>query len=262
VALADGEVVGVVRGRYLDGAGAELGLRPVVGEDGNLARRSSRNTAEGQRDQLADEGLVAFVVRINRYGNVAEHGLGPRGGDDNRPAAVGERIADVVELAQAVLVRDFEVGDGGLDLRVPVDDVGAAIDQPLLVEANEGFAHGDVEAVVHGEVFARPIDGGAQAAHLVGDGGAVLALPRPYAFGEDFAAEGFAVGAFDFQLAFDQHLRGDAGVVGAGNPDGGVAAHAPPAHQDVRLGVLEHVAHVQVAGDVGRRQQHSERYRT
>jgi hypothetical protein len=37
VALADGEVVGVVRGRDLDGAGAELGLRPVVGEDGNLA---------------------------------------------------------------------------------------------------------------------------------------------------------------------------------------------------------------------------------
>ncbi len=37
VALADGEVVGVVRGRDLDGAGAELGFGPVVGEDGDLA---------------------------------------------------------------------------------------------------------------------------------------------------------------------------------------------------------------------------------
>ncbi len=37
VALADGEVVGVVRGCDLDGAGAELGLGPVVGEDGDLA---------------------------------------------------------------------------------------------------------------------------------------------------------------------------------------------------------------------------------
>ena len=32
--------------------------------------------------------------------------------------------------------------------------------------------------------------------------------------------------------------------------------HAVPAGQDVRLGVLEHVAHVQVAGDVGRREEH------
>ena len=37
VALADGEVVRIVRGRDLNGASAELGLRPVVGEDGNLA---------------------------------------------------------------------------------------------------------------------------------------------------------------------------------------------------------------------------------
>jgi hypothetical protein len=74
----------------------------------------------------------------------------------------------------------------------------------------------------------------------------------PDALGEGFAAEGFAVGAFDFELALDQHLGGDAGVVGARNPHAGGAAHALPAREDVRLGVLEHVAHVQIAGDVGR----------
>ncbi len=37
VALADGEVVGVVRGRDFDGSGAELGLGPVVGEDGDFS---------------------------------------------------------------------------------------------------------------------------------------------------------------------------------------------------------------------------------
>ena len=42
VALADGEVVGVVRGRDFDGAGAELGFGPVVGEDGDLACRGRR----------------------------------------------------------------------------------------------------------------------------------------------------------------------------------------------------------------------------
>ena len=55
VALADGEVVGVVRGRDLDRAGAELGLRPVVGEDGDLAVRAAVDGAQWQRDELADE---------------------------------------------------------------------------------------------------------------------------------------------------------------------------------------------------------------
>ena len=34
--------------------------------------------------------------------------------------------------------------------------------------------------------------------------------------------------------------------------------HAPPAGENIHLGVLEHVAHVQAAGNVGRRQQHGE----
>ena len=54
VALADGEVVGVVRGRDLNGTGAELGVGPVVGDDGNLA------TGEGQGlSSLAEEVLCS-----------------------------------------------------------------------------------------------------------------------------------------------------------------------------------------------------------
>ena len=49
-------------------------------------------------------------------------------------------------------------------------------------------------------------------------------LPRPDAFGEGFAAEVAAGRAFGGELALDHHLGGDAGVVGAGDPDGGVAA--------------------------------------
>ena len=179
VALADGEVVGVVRGRDLDRAGAELGLRPLVGQDGDFAVGAAVDGAQWQRDDLADEGGVACVGRVHRYGGVAKHGLGPRGGNDDGAGAVGKRVADVVELVDAVFVRDLEVGDGGLLDGVPVDDVTAAIDQPLLIQPDEGFLDRDVEVVVHGEVLARPIDGGAEAAHLVGDGGAVLALPLP-----------------------------------------------------------------------------------
>ena len=62
---------------------------------------------------------VALVVRVHRDGGVAKHGLGARGGDDDGAGAIRKRIADVVELAEAVLVRDFEVGDGGLLDRGP-----------------------------------------------------------------------------------------------------------------------------------------------
>ena len=61
------------------------------------------------------------------------------------------------------------------------------------------------------------------------------------------------------QAAFDHGLRGDAGVVGAGHPEGVVALHAPPADQHVLQGVVEGVAHVQGAGDVRRRDDDAER---
>src|ERR1019366_2359492 len=131
-------------------------------------------------DELADVFLVAGVVGVDGDGGVAEERFGAGGGDDDGAGAVGEGVADVVELAQAVFVRHFQIGDGGLNLRVPVDDIGAAIDEALLVEADEGLFDGYVEVVVHGEVFAGPVDARAEAAHLIGDGGAVLALPLPH----------------------------------------------------------------------------------
>ena len=55
------------------------------------------------------------------------------------------------------------------------------------------------------------------------------------------------------ELALDDHLGGDAGVVGAGLPEHVLAAHALEADQDVLERVVERVADVERAGDVGRR---------
>ena len=161
-------------------------------------------------------------------------------------------------MALLLVVDNFEVADGGLAARTPVDDVRAAIDEALFIEADEGFADGDGEVLVHGEVFALPVDGCAEALHLAEDRAAVVALPLPYAFDEGFAAKLLAGCAFFGELALDHHLRGDAGVIGAGEPEGAAAAHATPAGEDVHLRLVEHVAHVQAAGDVGRRQQNGE----
>src|SRR3569833_2033913 len=83
-------------------------------------------------------------------------------------------------------------------------------------------------------------------------------LPLPDALDEGFAAELLAAGAFATQLALAHHLRGDSGVGGARNPKRDLAAHAMPAREDVHLRLVEHVAHVQAAGDGRRREEHGE----
>ena len=116
---------------------------------------------------------------MNGDSDVAEHCLRPRGGHEERFVGADDAVADVVELALLLFVNDFEIRNSGLAVGAPVDDVGAAIDQPLLIEADESFAHCAREAGVHGEVLARPVDGGAEALHLVEDRAPVLLLPFP-----------------------------------------------------------------------------------
>ena len=77
VAPADFEIVEVVRRRDLDRARALLGIGIFVGDDRDAA------ADERQDHVLADERLVALVVRVHGDGGVAEHGLGARGGDDD-----------------------------------------------------------------------------------------------------------------------------------------------------------------------------------
>ena len=55
------------------------------------------------------------------------------------------------------------------------------------------------------------------------------------------------------QLALDHHLRRDAGMVGARLPQHVLAAHALEAGQHVLQRVVERVADMQRAGDIGRR---------
>src|SRR3546814_570031 len=86
-----------------------------------------------------------------------------------------------------------------------------------------------------------------------------LVLPLPDFFHEFFAAQVVARYLLRIQLTFYDNLRGYAGVVGAGNKGGVVAAHAVVAHQAVHDGLVKSVTHVQGAGDVGRRKLDDER---
>src|SRR5205085_5677086 len=101
-----------------------------------LARR------QRQANPLAVQMLVALVGGIYRDGGIAQHSFGTGGGDGNEFFASDHRIADLVELARGLLMNDFEIGDSGGATRAPVDDVSAAVDEPLFVEADEDFFDG------------------------------------------------------------------------------------------------------------------------
>ena len=85
-----------------------------------------------------------------------------------------------------------------------------------------------------------------------------MPLPFPHSLDECLAPQVLTFLALAGQLALDHHLRGDAGVVGARQPQGDETAHAMPAHNDVHLRLVEHVAHVQPSSHIGRRQEHGE----
>ncbi len=247
VAQADLVVVAVVRRGDLERAGAELALDVVVEDD--------RDGAAGERQADADLGqvLVAFVVRVDRHRGVAEHGLRPGGGHHHRARAIGIGVADVVELAVGGVVLDLVVGQRGVAARAPVDDVVALVDEAFLVQADEHLAHRPRQPLVHGEPFPLPVAGGAHALELVDDGAALLRPPGPDPLDELVPAEVVAAQVLAGQLPLDHVLGGDAGMVRARHPQGVVPAHAVVAHQDVLQGVVQGMADVEHAGDVGRR---------
>src|SRR5207249_804780 len=113
---------------------------------------------------------------------------------------------------------------------------------------------------VEREARALPVARGAQLTKLAEDALLIALLPAPDALDQLLAAK--VVARFLFRLRdqlFDGRLRGDAGVIGAGNPKRVEALHAPPADEHILQRVVEGVAEVQGAGDVRRRDHDGER---
>ena len=128
VAIAQSVVSGVMRGRDLDSARAELGVNELVGDDGNLA------ADDWKHERLSNQPRVTLVVWVDRDGCIAKHRLrascrdGHMRGNRVTSVITLDGILKVVELARLRLLVHFEVGERGLILRAPVDHAGAAID--------------------------------------------------------------------------------------------------------------------------------------
>ena len=247
VLAADLKVVRVVPGGDLQRAGAELGIHVLVGDHGEPAAH------ERQDRGLADQSRVALVVRVHCDGGVGQHRLGPHGGHGDRAGARLEGVVDRVEHVLHAPLLHLEVRDRRAETRVPVDHVVVAVDQPLLVQPDEHVHDRLHVVVVHREALVLVVEGGAKPFELLDDRGAVLLAPLPYALDKCLAPDLLAARAFRGKLLLHLNLGGDAGVVGAEDPLGAAALHAPEADQRVLDRAVERVAHVKHAGHVRRR---------
>ncbi|VTR65993.1 conserved hypothetical protein [Desulfosarcina cetonica] len=245
VTAPDLEIVGVVGRGDLEGAGAGGKIHIGVADNGNFT------VHQRQGHRLGRQVGIAFIVRVQGHGRIAQHGFRPGGGHGERAGTVGKGVTDMVEVAVEVLVLDFQIGKGRVAAAAPVDDVVALIDQAFVVELDEHLAHGPGEPLVHGEAFAVPVARGTQALELVDDGAAVLLAPFPDGFDKLLAAQLMTVAALGGQFFLHHVLGGDAGMVGAGHPQDTVALQAAVTAHDVLHGVVQGMAHVQDAGDVG-----------
>ena len=280
VTFGDAVVVEVMRAGDLDRARAEILVGVFVGDDRDAA--ALRLGADRDFAELANDGRIAFVRGVYRDRAIAQHGFGAGRRDGDIVAffgqryvtvfvfldvgvgrAIGQRVFEVPHVAVNFGGFDLEVGNRGLEMRVPVDQTLAAIDQPFVVHIHEDLDHGVVEVAFlarggtrrtgHGESVARPIKRGAQAFELADNRAAGLLLLLPDFGGEFFAGEIGAAFAVFRKLAFHHHLRRDTGVVLTGLPQRVKAAHAVPAHQNVLQCIVECMAHVQRPCHVGRR---------
>ncbi len=121
------------------------------------------------------------------------------------------------------------------------------------MEPDEDFDHRARQPLIQGETLAGPVAGGTQAAQLMQNAAAVRFTPLPDAALKGLAAELMAVGALAAQLALNDVLGGDSGMVGARHPQRVVALHPAHPHDHVLQGDVQCVSQMQLAGDVGRR---------
>ena len=250
VSLTHGVVVGVVGRGDLNEAGTEAGVDVPILKDGDLT------VDDGELDGLTHKGGLLGVLRGDGDARVAEHGLGARGGDDDVVLAVdrlGQRVTQVPQVALLVLVLGLVVRDGGGAVGAPVDDALAAVDQAVVIPVAEHLAHGLGVVLVHREALVIEVDRAAHTLDLLDDDAAVLVGPIPAGVDKLVATDLQAADALALELLIDFGLRSDTSVVGTEHPTRGLAAHAGHTDDGVLDGVVGSVAHVELAGHVGRR---------
>ena len=151
------EVVGIVRRRDLHRARSEIRFHIRIGDQRDLL------VHDGQNQRFAEQFCVAFVLRVDRHGGIAQHRFGA--GSRHRYEFIRSLngVFDIPKGRNLFRILHFGVGKRGLAFGAPVDDARPAVDQTLFIEIDENFPHGAGTALVHGEGEFAPIAGRTEA---------------------------------------------------------------------------------------------------
>src|SRR5690606_28366470 len=125
-----------------------------------------------------------------------------------------DRVPDVIEPPLGLRRFRFLVGQRSQAARAPVDDVLAAVDQALLVQAHERLAHRARELRLQRELRPRPVARTTDGTELLENCGAGTVDEVPHALDKRLPADLLAGSAFGGKLSLHDVLRSDAGVVG------------------------------------------------
>ena len=254
VALAHLEVVGIVCGGDLHGTGAERRVGVRIGDDRNA------HAVDRQYHLLADHREIAFVLRVHGDRHVAEHRFRARGGHGNRlRRVVGERVLQVVQFARCVGELRLFIRQRGAAARAPMDDAMAFVHEAVFVQAHERFAYRLRESGGERVGGARPVGARSDRFELIQDLAAGVLHELGHLLHERPASHVEARLAGGSELLFHDVLRGDAGVVGARQPERLIARHTAPADEHVLYRVVEAMPHVQHRRHIGRRNHNDER---
>src|SRR5699024_5431093 len=145
----------------------------VVSNNGHLA------LYDRDDGRLANQVLIALIIRMYAHGGISQNGLGTRSSNGNKFITILYLIAHVLKLGLLFAVNDFLIRERGLGFRIPVDHPLAAVDVSALMEFDKAIDDGLVELVFQGKARALPVAGGAQLTQLLQDDAAVLVGPFP-----------------------------------------------------------------------------------
>ncbi len=255
MSLAHFKVVRVMGRGDLHAAGAVCHVYIFIGNDRDLAAGARES------DHLAHQIFVSFIFRIHCYRRIAGDGFRTGGSDLDVSALFAyDGIVEIPKMAYFILMLYFDVGKSSLAAGAPIGDAESLVNQSLFIEGNENFSDRARADVIHGETFTLPVAGGAQTADLQADAVAVFLLPLPYAIQEFLAAQVVLVQTFFGDFFFYLDLGSNAGVVFAWEPQHIEALHSLVTDQDILQGIVQCVAHVQLACDIRRREDDAVRF--
>ena len=247
VAQTHFEVVGVVAGRHLDGAGAESQLHVLVGHNGNFPADQRQNCG------FAHKFCKAFIFGVHGNAAVAQHGFGTGGCHDDVLVRTLDGVTDMPQMAGFLHVLHLGIAQCGGAVGAPVDDALALINQALFVQVAEHFPHGLCAGIVHGKPQTVPVAGAAQCFQLFNDAVAEFVLPSPDFVQELFTTQIEPGQTLVPQLFFHLNLGCNARMVIAGHPQCLIALHSLVTNQNILNRFVERMTQMELTRHVGGR---------